>query len=520
LSLESEYIASGLKKIAAICGLAVMLAGAGHGLARAGAFDAILGPELDVPPSAATEPLTTPTEYRSDNGKLQVTLEAKATRVQLGSFPVNGATYNGVYGGPVLRLKPGDVLQMTLVNHLAQATNVHFHGFQVSPLGHADNSMHMVLPGESWEYTIAIPKTHPPGVYWFHTHGHGFAERQLMGGLSGTIVIEGFQDQVPATKPLVERLMVLKEFSADGKGDLNAVAKPFNGQIKTINGQVMPRIDIRPGETQLWRLSDQTSNTYFRLSLGGHSFTVVGRDSHPIPHPEVAPEIMLGPGERMDVLVTGAAAGSYTLIAEKTWTGPAGDMFPAQNMALIVSRPDASKPAPAPLGSLIFAAGSEKPIPGNRIDARRLVSFSEGLVTGLFFINHTTFDHTRVDVKVPLGNIEEWTIRNASDELHIFHIHQVAFQVVSINGKAEPFDGLVDTVNVPIHGEVKIRIAFTDPVILGRFLFHCHILEHEDKGMMSQIEVYDPKVGPMPDGAMDMAGMDHAHMLQMGGAHP
>ncbi|HEX3487448.1 MAG TPA: multicopper oxidase domain-containing protein, partial [Micropepsaceae bacterium] len=148
-----------------------------------------------------------------------------------------------------------------------------------------------------------------------------------------------------------------------------------------------------------------------------------------------------------------------------------------------------------------------------------LVSFSEDPVTGLFFINHTTFDHERVDVKVPLGNIEEWTIRNASDELHIFHIHQVAFQVVSINGKPETFDGLVDTVNVPIHGEVTIRIPFTDPIIVGRFMFHCHILEHEDKGMMSQIEVYDPKVGPMPDGPADMAGMDHAHMLQMGGAH-
>jgi FtsP/CotA-like multicopper oxidase with cupredoxin domain len=149
-----------------------------------------------------------------------------------------------------------------------------------------------------------------------------------------------------------------------------------------------------------------------------------------------------------------------------------------------------------------------RPIPGDRIDARRDVVFSEDPVTGLFFINHATFDHDRVDVKVPLGNIEEWTIRNASDELHIFHIHQVAFQVVSINGREQPFDGLVDTVNIPIHGEVKIRMAFTDPVIVGRFMFHCHILEHEDKGMMAQIEVYDPKVGPLPDGATDMK--DHA----------
>jgi FtsP/CotA-like multicopper oxidase with cupredoxin domain len=411
----------------------------------------------------------------------------------------------------VLRVRPGDLLHVRLVNHLPQATNIHFHGLEVSPQGHGDNSMHMVMPGETWDYEIPIPKDHPPGVYWYHTHGHQFAERQLMGGLSGTLVIEGFQDEVPATRPLRERLMALKDVSPTAAGDLQTVPKPFNFVVKTVNGQLYPRIDIQPGETQLWRFSDQTANAYFRLSLQGHVFTVVGRDSHPVVHPETVREVMVGPSERIDVLVTAGAAGAYKLVAEKTATGPAGDMFPAQDLALMVSAPDASAPPPAPLGPLTVAATAKtsQPIPGDHIDAERLVSFSEDPVTGLFFINHTTFDHERIDVKVPLGNVEEWTIRNASDELHIFHIHQVAFQVVSVNGRPQPFDGLVDTVNVPIHGEVKVRIAFTDPAIVGRFMFHCHILEHEDKGMMAQIEVYDPKVGPMPEGHMDMAGMDH-----------
>lgn len=479
--------------------------------AMAGQFDALLPSPANLPPGAAVEALATPAEYRSQDGTLAVTLEARAGPVMLGKFAVQGATYNGVYGGPVLRVKPGDTLKVHFVNHLAQATNIHFHGLDVSPQGHGDNSMHMVAPGDSWDYVIPIPKTHQPGVYWFHTHGHQFAERQLMGGLSGTLVIEGFQDQVPATKPLRERLMALKEFAPGGQGKLVAVPKPNNLVIKTINGQLMPRVDIQPGETQLWRLSDQTANTYFRLSLDGHPFTVVGRDSHPILHPETAREIILGPSQRMDVLVTAGAAGDYRLVAEKTSTGPAGDMFAAQNMALMAVRPDPAVAAPAPLAALTNLS-RQAPIPGDHIDEQRLVSFSEDPVTGLFFINHQTFDHERVDVKVPLGNIEEWTIRNASEELHIFHIHQVAFQVVSVNGRPVPFDGLQDTVNVPIHGEVRVRIAFTDPVIVGRFMFHCHILEHEDKGMMSQIEVYDPKTGPMPDGMMDMGampGMDH-----------
>ena len=206
------------------------------------------------------------------DGKLDVTLVASPTRVTLGRWQINGATYNGDYAGPVLRVKPGDMLRLKLVNRLPQATNMHFHGLEVSPQGRGDNAMHMVAPGDSWDYEIPIPKDHPPGLYWFHTHAHSFAERQLMAGLSGTLIVEGFQDKVPATKALKERVFALKEFQADPNGDLVRVTKAYNLDIKTINGQLMPRIDIAPGETQLWRFSDQTANAYFRLALEGHRF--------------------------------------------------------------------------------------------------------------------------------------------------------------------------------------------------------------------------------------------------------
>lgn len=500
----------------ALAAVALMLAPVA---AQSAQFDSLFHPAPTSTGGLAPEPLQTPLVYQSHDGELSVVLEAKETAVQIGSYPIKGATYNGVYGGPVLRVKPGDTLRLTLVNHLAQATNIHFHGMEVSPQGHADNSMHMVGPGQTWEYVLPISADHPPGLYWFHTHAHAFAERQLMGGLSGTLVVEGFQDEVPATKPLREQLMALKEFAPEKGGQLATVPKPFNFVIKTINGQLMPQIATQPGETQLWRLSDQTANTFFRLSLEGHSFTVVGEDAHPVAHPAAAKEIILGPSSRIDVLVTAGAAGAYKLTAEKTETGPAGDKFSAQVMAVMNVARDPAQPAPAQLAPLTVAnVKSQRPVPDDRIDERRLVVFSEDPVTGLFFINHQAFDHERVDLQVPLGNIEEWTIRNASDELHIFHIHQVAFQVVSINGKSQAFNGLVDTVNVPIHGEVKVRIPFTDPTIIGRFMFHCHILEHEDKGMMGQIEVYDPKIGPMP-ADHDMADHDTTDMHQAGRTH-
>ena len=411
--------------------------------------------------------------------------------------------------GPILRLKPGDTLRMHFINNLPQITNVHFHGLEVSPQGHGDNSMYMVGPGKSWDYIIPIPKDHPPGVYWFHTHGHDFAERQVMGGLSGTLVIEGFQDEVPATKRLVERMFALKEFTPSGSGKLNNVPKPVNGTIDTIAGQVDPLVTMQPGETQLWRFSGQTANGYYRMRLDGTKLVQIGRDARPLLHPEAVDQILVGPSERVDVLVTAGSAGRYHLVQESTATGPAGDRFPRQALAEVEVARDSSKPLPAPLGPLVVNAPDQKPVPGAHISARRLVSFSEDPITGLFFINHQTFDPKRVDVRVPLGSIEEWTIRNSSEELHVFHIHQLGFQVLSINGKPVPFEGLQDTIDVPIHGEVKIRIPFTNPLMVGRFMFHCHILEHEDKGMMAQIEVYDPKTGPMKDMA-DLAGKHHA----------
>ena len=481
-------------------------------LLRASAVAIALSYSLPASPTSAKVPvavsdLTPSPEYRSFNGVLDVTMVAAESRVELGDTTISGATYNGNYGGPVLRLRRGDVLRLHLVNKLPQMTNVHFHGLAVSPTGHGDDSMHMVMPNESWDYIIPIPKDHAPGVYTFHTHGHMAAERQMMGGLSGTIVIEGFQDEVPATRPLVEHLMALKEFSPDAGGKLHNVPKPFHTVIRSINGQVDPTIAMRPGETQLWRLSGQTANAYFRLRLDGARMTLIGRDARPLLHPQATKEILLGPSERADVLVTAPAQGTYRFVAAALSTGPLGDLYPAQDMArVVVAENTTLGPAPA-LGELVVNAPKQVPIPGDRIDAKRMVVFSEDRVTGLFFINHETFDPERVDVRVPLGSVEEWTVRNASEELHVFHIHQVAFQVLSINGKDVPFNGLNDDIDVPIHGEVKLRLAFTDPRIVGKFMFHCHILEHEDKGMMSQIEVFDPK----SEHHMTGMSMSHSH---------
>ena len=131
------------------------------------------------------------------------------------------------------------------------------------------------------------------------------------------------------------------------------------------------------------------------------------------------------------------------------------------------------------------------------VDTKRTVIFTQDSGSERFFIDGQLFDHARVDFRVPLGSVQEWTLVNKTGDFHEFHIHQLHFQVVALNGQPVPFDGLLDTVRIPEDGSVTIRLAFVKPEIVGKFFYHCHVLKHEDKGMMAAIEIYDPNV-PAP----------------------
>jgi hypothetical protein len=188
---------------------------------------------------------------------------------------------------------------------------------------------------------------------------------------------------------------------------------------------------------------------------------------------------------------------------ESVRTGPQGDAYKnarrrfsranvgLKKIPLAVMVSEGASQAPANLAALGPPPVGD--LRGQPVAQRRLIVFSETADGNTFFINGNYFDINRVDTRVDLGTMEEWTVRNISGELHIFHIHQGDFQVIEVNGKQVEFLGHQDTVDVPIKGEVKILIPFKDPLILGKYVYHCHILEHEDAGMMAVIEVVDPK---------------------------
>ena len=448
-----------------------------------------LAPIVFASDASIERPLPELNEIKSVNGILSVTLEATEQKIYIGKAMIDVAVYNGEYAGPVLRVHPGDTMKIRLINHLSRPTNLHFHGIDTSPRDNSDNIHILVQPGETFDYLVKIPAYQPPGLYWFHDHTHGIAEKNVMGGLTGTVIVEGFAEQFPALTHIKERLFVLKDYDAFNGSKDPYVVKYLHKFVQSINGQMFSALTFHPGETQLWRLTNQSADYYFNLSIPGHKFRVIGQDGVAARQETETDKLTISPAERLEVLVDSGAPGSYDLVSEGTITGDGANKSPNRILGRVIVGGEPMVPV-----ATIRNFPDRLDLRAHKIDAYRTVVFSQNNAEEKYFLNGRQFDHNRIDTRIPLGNTEEWTLKNDSDEFHVFHIHLVSFQVTEVNGKPQPFNGYIDTIRIPERGSVKIRMAFTDPNIVGTFVYHCHVLSHEDKGMMGQIEVYDPKI--------------------------
>ena len=433
-------------------------------------------------------PFVSPHQLVAKDGVLRARFVADETALRVGGNVVHGRAYNHSFPGPTLRLSPGDTLRLTLVNRLSTPTNMHFHGMHVSPAGRSDNVFRTVPPGATAKYVVHVPLDATPGTYWYHSHWHdapvGDVEPQVMGGLSGALIVDGLGPRLPPDlRHVVERNVVLKDVQLTSRKRI--VYRNIDSDApttRTVNGQVDPVMRIGPGETQLWRLGNQSADIWYRLKLDGSRFDVIAEDGNPAGAVWSASTLILPPGKRYDVLVQGHGGGDYHLRTLRMSTGPAGDTYPARILATV--RPN--RPA-LELAQLPTSMGPLPDLQAQPVDRRRTLVFSENTKTNEFFIDGKQFNHDRVDQRVQLGAVEEWTIRNVTHEMHPFHIHVNDFQVMSVNGR--PFDarGLADTVPLPVGGTVVIRMHFTD--FTGEYVYHCHILNHEDHGMMGTVLV-------------------------------
>jgi suppressor of ftsI len=438
--------------------------------------------------NAAGERLVQPPEIRSRNGELNVTLTAAPRPMRLGDVEFPGFLYNDTYLPVLLRVGLGDVLRVRLQNKLPDGfSNLHFHGMSVSPRARSDNVFIHVQPGHEFEYEVTVPRAgrQGPGLFWYHPHGHGFVTKQMLGGMSGALVVDGSETLFPILKDLPARFLLIKH------------AEPGGGrEVISINGQMNPLVDIRPGEMQFWRIAHIGATLFAPFRFEGVSLYVVATDGHPLARPRKVSEVLLGPGQRIDAIAIGPPPGEYAIATPPFKNMAWREVFPGQQVATIVSAgPPVSGNGEAEVSRQNVAI--PRWIDEVRLSAiarQRRIVYSRTDDRSVFMIDGRVIDDDRVDQTVRLGDTEEWTIVNTDQQYHSFHIHQTPFVVTEVNGVAQDEDSLRDTMPIPPAnderpGSIKVTIPFTDPEIVGRFVYHCHAVDHEDKGMMGTVLV-------------------------------
>lgn len=496
-------------------------------------------PTRPAPGSTVEDPVAV---YNNSNGVLKVDLTA-SNFLQSGfimycyAYPANGTE------APTLRLNPGDALVLNLTNQMQQflvqmpqhthqmslppsadpdcagymtsySTNVHFHGLNVPPLCHEDETIFTLInPGDPpFRYETRIPHNEPPGLYWYHPHPHGMTQAQIMGGASGALIIEGIDKVKPEVAGLTEHVFVLRDQTSPTTGAL----------MTTINFvpaiSPYPVIQTGPSEKQFWRVLNAEGETFVRLQvqINGQpqKVQIVALDGTPPKNDIVTNEVDLSPAGRAEFIMQGPAGGATgTLVTLGVNTGRDGTSNPPALIADIV--PTAGTKVNSRAVGTAALSGSKQRFAGLaniKPTKKRSLYFSEYLSSdpgdSKFYITvqgqtPTVFDPSEPPAIITQqGSVEDWTIENRAREIHAFHIHQVHFLLMERNGVNVTPSKVLDTVPIPAwsgsgpYPNVTIRMDFRDPQTVGTFVYHCHILMHEDQGMMAKIQVLPPASPP------------------------
>jgi suppressor of ftsI len=469
---------------------------------------------------AQTVSLPEPPQVKAKNHIVSLTMHAVNENGR-DAFAFDGDTV-----APVIRAFPGDVLRITYINDLPaksletcapnpcmDMTNLHFHGLTVSPNAPQDDVLTMLAsPGQVLHYSVKIPRDHELGLFWYHSHPHGESERQVLDGMSGAIVIEGMERYAPEVRRQRERVLVLRGRSIER--DTNAAelrahveippeacgsAPGPASEIFTVNGAVRPQIEIAPKERQFWRIVNASADRYLDLQMDGQAFEIVALDGMPLAYHEpksptrIANHFLLAPAGRLEAIVTGPPAGiRSTLRTLCVDTGPDGDPNPGMVLADLVQPRSGQSGAHQTLEQphiydnhpTVYKPVNVEPLKKAAPDFT--VIFTED--KNGFYINGQKFATDASPMtSARVGTYQHWHIVNRSAELHPFHIHQVHFLAYAENGVPLANPAWLDTVNVPVAGTVDVILDLTEPVIKGMSVFHCHLLNHEDKGMMAKV---------------------------------
>ena len=421
---------------------------------------------------------------------IEVNLTAAPGRLALhGGKTSDVFAFNGTVPGPTLEMHEGDHVIVHFKNELPQATTIHWHGLHI-PVTSDGSPLYLVQPGKSYDYVFTVPMG-SAGTYWYHPHPHHNTGLQIAKGMFGALVIR------PAVDPLAgipEKLIILTDqrFSPDGQIDIQPETTPQGaidlengreGNIMFVNGIEQPTISIRSGETQRWRVINASAARIYRLSIPGQKLVQVGTDGGLFEHPEEVNDIMLANSERAEFLVRGVGApGSATFLQSLPYDRYVFQTRPQnwKDTLSLIRLHYTDEPA-IQLATIPSTLRVVRPLDTTKVTNRRTIAFMQGLIDGKMM------DMTRVDQRAKLGAMEIWEVVNLVGMDHPFHLHGFQFQVLDRNGVPEKIPKWKDSENVPRHQTMRFIVRFDDNP--GKWMFHCHILDHEDHGMMGILEV-------------------------------
>ncbi len=431
------------------------------------------------------EPVLMPaTDENPDPNVVEISLEARESRKRYATGLDTAVwTYNGSIPGPLIEGRVGDNLIVHFNNELPEETTIHWHGIRLPAAMDGTVAMQSpVPPGGTFEYEFELQDA---GLFWFHPHVR--SDVQVEKGLYGLIQVVGTEE------PLVDeqRILVLDDVRVLADGSLPTYLDDESkmlgrqGNILLINGEAMPTFRWQAGALQRLQIVNVANGRFFNLSLPGHTWRVIGTDGGFIPKPYDSARLLVSPGERYDValIATGEPGEEVTLMNEPYERGHDTGAAPPMPLARFVVNE-----APSLTGRTLPTAFPElERLPDRSTDHE--VVLDEGILGGalVFTINGETYPNIPV-ITVPAREVRRFEVRNVSEMDHPFHVHGTFFQVLSTNGTATPLDALAnkDTVIVPQMGSVELVSRFDEP---GRWMYHCHVFEHAEGGMMGEIDV-------------------------------
>lgn len=402
--------------------------------------------------------------------------------------------FDGPCGGPTLRAQVGERVAIEVTNDLPEATSAHWHGMHL-PAAMDGGPHQMIEPGEVWRAEWVVDQD--PCTLWYHPHPHGATERHVYRGLAGLFYLDpepgsaraALEARLPHTYGVDDIPVVIADKSFDDAGELviddggNEVG--FLGDVVTVGGVTGARLEVTTALLRLRILNASTARTY-SLGLPGEQMRLIASDGGLLPSPLEVAQVRLSPGERAEVLIAlqpGADVRLHSFAPElgavaAPFAVGANDSF---DVLRLVAADELTGSAQVPEQ----LAEPTLPDPG-AVGVRRRFELQGRQING------AQMDMARIDERVQVGEVELWTVRNLDLSPHNFHVHDVQFQIRAIDGEPPPPElaGRKDTVYLEPRRDYELLMQFTDYTdAQWPYMYHCHLLRHEDEGLMGQFVV-------------------------------